>query len=751
MAKVELMRKVNTIFVGMMLVTGAFVGMLLSDVSTVEGKEIIGDIYPNYIFSEPFRIDSDLDFATSPKVAGGNGTAGNPWLIENYDVNGAGYGYCIYIGNTTDYFVIKDCRLRYASGFASFPFYPDIGLVLLNVQNGTFENNIVSSNDWYGIYMDLSFGNKILNNSVFSNTETGITIFNSDSNLIANNSVSNNIWYCEIALASSHKNMILNNSVSGNGNGIEMSSCTLNTISNNTVFNNVYGIQLRSSSDSNNITDNKITSNMQGITSDKSNYNAIVNNNVSSNNGHGAYIAGNNNIITNNTLSYNYQNGIDLLSGINNTIANNTLFYNGQNGIHLISSGNIVNNNVIQGNKLGIYLQSSKNNSLWGNTMVEDGIFVLGNFLEHWNTHSIDISNTVNGKPVYYWKNQTGGSVPSDGGEVILANCTNVVVDGLQVNNGSVGISIGFSSNITISNTNALNNYYGIYLYFCNDNTLDNNSASNNTYGIYLISSQNNTLSNNSANSNNFNGIYLVSSNDNILFNNTASDNNYGFSYYTANSNWISNNTVSNNTYGIHFYFSNSNTLVNNTMLENSILIVGDSLNHWNTHSIDISNIVNGKPVYYWKNQTGGTIPALAGAVILANCSYVVVEKQNCSDNSVGFLLGFSSNNTIAKNTASNSYYGIFLKSSNNNTITNNSVSNNDFGVFLSTSNGNIVHRNNFIDNIYQASNGGTNQWHNGYPSGGNYWSDYTGIDLNSTPAQNVPPPDGIEIGRAHV
>jgi hypothetical protein len=37
-----------------------------------------------------------------------------------------------------------------------------------------------------------------------------------------------------------------------------------------------------------------------------------------------------------------------------------------------------------------------------------------------------------------------------------------------------------------------------------------------------------------------------------------------------------------------------------------------------------------------------------------------------------------------------------------------------------------------------------SNYWDNSYPSGGNYWSDYTGVDLNSTPSQNVPPPDGI-------
>jgi len=36
------------------------------------------------------------------------------------------------------------------------------------------------------------------------------------------------------------------------------------------------------------------------------------------------------------------------------------------------------------------------------------------------------------------------------------------------------------------------------------------------------------------------------------------------------------------------------------------------------------------------------------------------------------------------------------------------------------------------------------NVWDNGYPSGGNYWSDYNGTDLRKGPGQNVTGSDGI-------
>src|SRR5260370_22395282 len=59
------------------------------------------------------------------------------------------------------------------------------------------------------------------------------------------------------------------------------------------------------------------------------------------------------------------------------------------------------------------------------------------------------------------------------------------------------------------------------------------------------------------------------------------------------------------------------------------------------------------------------------------------------------------------------------------------------------------VYHNNFLNNRIQALDEnpgqGLNQWDNGYPSGGNFWSDYPGVDNCSGPGQNIcPSPDGI-------
>ncbi len=329
-----------------------------------------------------------------------------------------------------------------------------------------------------------------------------------------------------------------------------------------------------------------------------------------------------------------------------------------------------------------------------------------------------------------------------------------VNISGFTIINGDHGINLGVSS-------------------YCN---VSNNIITGNTWGMYLASttnefSGNNTITSNDVSSNDWVGIYVRESSNNTISNNTASNNhNYGIHItWHSNSNTILNNTASyNGLAGIRTYYSINNTIANNVMVENGIFVWGVFLEHFNTHTIDTSNTVNGKPVYYWKNAIGGKIPLGAGEVILANCTDVTVENQIMSKSTVGVLLAFSTKNNIVNNTASQDD-GITLYYSNNNTVKNNTLSYNEFGIILGHANNNsisnntvylshyrgihlyisdsnTVYHNNFIDNVEQAyDNTDSNQWDNGYPSGGNYWSDYTGMDECSGPNQDVcPDSDGV-------
>jgi len=131
--------------------------------------------------------------------------------------------------------------------------------------------------------------------------------------------------------------------------------------------------------------------------------------------------------------------------------------------------------------------------------------------------------------------------------------------------------------------------------------------------------------------------------------------------------------------------------------------------------------------------------------------------ENNITNNMYGIILAGSSSNSIHGNNITNNKCGLYLDKpcpcpalkylgpSNYNTIIGNNITNNERGIRVNESSNNIIHHNNFVDNTEQVpSTDSTNAWDDGYPSGGNYWSDYTGADLFSGPHQNATGSDGI-------
>ena len=260
--------------------------------------------------------------------------------------------------------------------------------------------------------------------------------------------------------------------------------------------------------------------------------------------------------ISGNNASNNRVYGIWLNSSSNNTLTNNTANSNNDYGIYLhFSSNNTLNNNTMSGNTCNFCVYSC---SLSG------------------YTQNIDTSNTVDGKPVYYWINQQDKQIPDDAGYVGVVNSTNITVKDLTLSHNREGMLFVYTSNSKIENVSASNNEYGIYLYSSSNNTLMNNNVSNNwMYGILLnSSSNNNTLTNNDATNNGeAGGIGLEYSDYNTITNNIASTYCSAGSislYYSCN-NALINNNVSNcdNGDGIRLYYSSNNTLMGNTALNN--------------------------------------------------------------------------------------------------------------------------------------------------------------------------------------
>jgi parallel beta-helix repeat protein len=114
------------------------------------------------------------------------------------------------------------------------------------------------------------------------------------------------------------------------------------------------------------------------------------------------------------------------------------------------------------------------------------------------------------------------------------------------------------------------------------------------------------------------------------------------------------------------------------------------------------------------------------------------ITENKITNNYFGIYI-CSSNNSVYRNIIANNKYGISIFGgdyigSENNSIYENDIKYNDCGISLEVwawESSSIFH-NNFIKNVVQVSNTGTtNVWDDGYPSGGNYWSDYTGYDAD--------------------
>ncbi|MEM2111853.1 MAG: NosD domain-containing protein [Candidatus Bathyarchaeia archaeon] len=240
--------------------------------------------------------------------------------------------------------------------------------------------------------------------------------------------------------------------------------------------------------------------------------------------------------------------------------------------------------------------------------------------------------------------------------------------------------------------------------------TINNNVVAFNCVGILLLKSSNNTIIGNNVTKNGAYGIYIERSSNNLLRNNLIFDNSYNFAVY------------------------------------------GSEISHY-TQDVDPSNLVNGKRLYYWVRRMHQIVPLDAGYVVLVNCYNVTVRLLKLNRNSDGILLAFtkgssvfdnvitqmrdhgirlhaSTDNNIYRNNITYCGNGISLYESLNNEIHMNSIINSTHagGIFLYESSGNRIYHNNLINNKQQVDlryGCSNNVFDDGYPSGGNYWSDY--------------------------
>ncbi|RLG54409.1 MAG: hypothetical protein DRN95_08725, partial [Candidatus Hydrothermarchaeota archaeon] len=381
------------------------------------------------------------------------------------------------------------------------------------------------------------------------------------------------------------------------------------------------------------------------------------------------------------------------LSGISNVTIKNTNINNFEGGLWLdSSSNNSISGNNIADNRDGIRLDDSSNNSISGNNMTNNS---YGIRLHYSSNNSISGNNITANNFYGLW----------------LDSSSNNSISGNNIADNRDGLWLHYSSNNSISGNNiTANNDDGLWLDDSSNNSISGNNIADNRDGLWLDSSSNNSISGNNITANNDDGLWLgYSSNNSISGNNITANNDDGLWLDSSSNNSISGNNIADNRYNFGVWG----------------FALSDFINY-----VDASNLVDGKPLYYWINRHHEAVPPDAGYVALVNSTHITVQNLNLTKNGQGILIAYTHNSTIKNNNMANNLYGLWLISSSNNAF----------------------YHNNIIDNKEQVCDWlweypyapSINVWDDDYPSGGNYWSDYAGVDLYSGPYQNVSGSDGI-------
>jgi len=475
----------------------------------------------------------------------------------------------------------------------------------------------------------------------------------------------------------------------------------------------------------------------------------LFRNNMTENGSYGVYVSSSSDctISENRIIGYN-EAGLVLGDSHGNTIAWNNVTRVTHGGTHsgiVVGTGsysNTLTGNTVANNWRGIALSWSTGNTLRGNSITSDaetvnphGFVVEGQEgnIQHF-IHDVDSSNMIQGKPIYFWINQTSMTVPTDASTVILVDCDHITVQNMDLSKSYYGVLLYATTDCLVSNNEIVNNYYGVRLYGSSRNTVTQNEISGNDgYGVdFAATSNDNVISGNSIVWNNYVGIEHYYSSNTIIQNNNVTKTVYAEGTGIVVS-WSANVTMAGNTVAQHdkgivlgsggnalsgntitaceegLRLSSGNTLSTNVLTGNtySLSLSGGSAASDYVNYVDSSNVINGKPVCYWVDQHDTTVPSNAGYVFLVSCSGIIVENLHLAHEAQGIGLVAVADSVIRHNFLEMNDIGVMVFLSSGNSILGNTIAENlRKGIEMRSSSSNTVSGNNMTGNGHASSSG---------------------------------------------
>src|SRR6266568_192287 len=406
--------------------------------------------------------------------------------------------------------------------------------------------------------------------------------------------------------------------------------------------------------------------------------------------------------------------------------------------VPIISSDNI----TLTRNTFGEFqIVDSTRVTMEHNTLTRD-IVIKGTSPEGLDSLSVTPDNMVDGRPLLFYKDCSGLNLDSiELGELIVANCNRVNITNLTFDNfWGIDLETAFVRNTIITNTTASNT---ILVTESSGVEVSHNRAADievdSTVGIHISDNNANVEVSSSA------SVFIRGNQARVGL---ADSSNVGLSDNHLEG--VCDCTALTIENSDHVTVSGNNIAGEPGIQVNASAFLDISNNR--VVGIIMSSCSN---IAIQRNQVGvGSGASPPWAVGLNACSGVNIVANDIAgwgpslaDQDELIKISLSANVTITGNTLSNAITAMDFLRSSNISVNDNTVQSNAQGVVLDKTTSVRVSHNNFLDNMVQAidTNLAQNAWDNGYPSGGNYWSDYAAVDNCSGPSQDVcPNPDGI-------
>lgn len=216
----------------------------------------------------------------------------------------------------------------------------------------------------------------------------------------------------------------------------------------------------------------------------------------------------------------------------------------------------------------------------------------------------------------------------------------------------------------------------------------------------------------------------------------------------------IVNDIVHSTTFGIIVQGCSNTTVSDNNLKDN----YGHGLElDWSSNVDVVRNLISGNQdegIYVYSCQNcsveGNTVSGnhWSGILIQSGSNNVVSHNTVTSNGPVGgvWLFDGTTGNVVTSNIILNNSRGIYVgfwtdyyPSPYQNLVIRNNITGNNVGIEAQYAAENAIYHNKIVGNTIQArvSIGYGNAWDDGYPSGGNSWSDYNSTDMFSGPYQN--------------